>query len=589
MEAKTVKRILNDINEYCNNPIEDIIIFLAKDGDLSKIYGDITIKKGIYEGLTIPFIIHIPNQYPLIGPAMNIFPGINFNHKFHEHLYDDNINGSSICNDMLTNFENWFKNIDSDDPAIATEWLPDYTLQTILMQMQIFFSESTEKQPSQEQIDNLREELNIFYSEREKCFDKKYKKIVSKVNNKFEDKLICSITKQKFSDNPDMILGYPIKIYIDKYSRLWSTPILELISYDAYVCEIQKNGNKLDKFNTTYFKSTTGQQYNYWIPCYFTKQHFKNCKQTIENALTVLRYGVLGIEKNDFKPEIVLKVLPTLINKAVVAIIKGNLHKSECAIECYCNFLQLFLEYLELYPNLKTIINLEVKSFISSKKARNKLNIPDIGEFIIKLSLSDYKYTDSSVQKILLKEYFSRQMYWMFKTDNDLAKTFYQTHNIDLKRAFAASNVSSSILVFALEVAKFFIFPGVRDKLNQFCGFPPINVINKFQKRIKYIKNNIVDYRTLISEIKYSHTINNDLEMKTFLRECCVESYEQGYTTFDPDYKKNQARGRHRKPLLRHQRKKRNNKRKEKTISIPITIDEDNDISNNPFSVLIPE
>jgi len=544
-----LKRVMSDLCEYKKNPIDGIKIYL-QDEDIFEIHGDIIIKKGIYAGITLPFIIHIPNEYPFIGPAMNIHPGIDFNNSFHEHLHADAKNGSSICNDMLTNFESWFKRIDNDTPPKATGWSPGYTLSTILMLMQIFFSEPdlpTHKLPNQSQIDKLKSQLDTFYANRDKQLNEVLANETADQEESVKEypegayKLICSVTKEKLIDSPDVILGYPLKLHVDRYNRLWATPILELLSYDAYVLEIQKNGNKLDNFDRTYFKSANGESYNYWIPCYFTLNHFTTGRQTLENALSVIRYGVKGTEDSDFTPNIILRVLPTLINKAVVAIIKGDLYESEKAVECYCNFLQLLLEYLEIYPELKTVINLEVQSFLKSQKIRNKRHTPDIGEFIIKLSLSDYKYTNPNVQHVVLKEYFCRQIYWMFKTDRSLAKTFYQSENIDLKKCFAASNISSSVLVFALEAARFFIFNGIREKLRSNYGFPPQHAIKKFQNRIKHIKHNMIDYESLMCAIKYDKFIKNNQQMKEFLRSCCIESYAQTYTTFDPDYRKNQT------------------------------------------------
>ena len=56
----------------------------------------------------------------------------------HEHVYG----GGSICNDLLTNFASWFANQDAGKtvPA-ASGWSSACSVETVLLQMQIFFSE----------------------------------------------------------------------------------------------------------------------------------------------------------------------------------------------------------------------------------------------------------------------------------------------------------------------------------------------------------------------------------------------------------------------------------------------------------------
>lgn len=158
----TIKRILSDIKENSKNPIEGISICIPNDDNIFNIHGNIMIKNGIYKGILLHVIINIPDDYPLSGPSMNISQGINFGHKFHEHIFEDNINGNTICNDLLTNFSSFFK----DKKEIASGWSPGYTLNTILMQMVIFFENHDLPNhliPNKETIDNFKKELNEYH------------------------------------------------------------------------------------------------------------------------------------------------------------------------------------------------------------------------------------------------------------------------------------------------------------------------------------------------------------------------------------------------------------------------------------------
>lgn len=157
--------------------------------------------------------------------------------------------------------------------------------------------------------------------------------ILENNNNKdYDDSLIekvtCSISKLNIINDKDVILGYPLYIYIDKYKRIWATPILELISYEMYVTEIQKSGDyKLDFYSKKHFISANGLKYNYWIPCYFTKTHFEKSYQTLINSISILKNGTARGHKNyDFNPEDSLMVLMSLCNKTTLNILNGNIY-----------------------------------------------------------------------------------------------------------------------------------------------------------------------------------------------------------------------------------------------------------------------
>jgi hypothetical protein len=84
-----------------------------------------------------------------------------------------------------------------------------------------------------------------------------------KTQREFAEKLTCGVTKQNVIDD-HICLCYPILIKRDDKWRLWAEIIPELISYDAYVAEIQKSGgNKFDFYETSRFRSVTGSDYNH--------------------------------------------------------------------------------------------------------------------------------------------------------------------------------------------------------------------------------------------------------------------------------------------------------------------------------------
>ena len=169
------------------------------------------------------------------------------------------------------------------------------------------------------------------------------------------EKLTCGVTKQNVLEDP-ICLGYPLLINRDRFGRLWSQIVLELISYDAYVAEIQKSGNqKLDYYENAKFRSVTGRDYNHWLPIYINQSHFEQGRTLIQNSISIIYKGTaLGNVEHDFQPAMALSVLTSLMNKSSVQLFNGELFESQHAIEAYCHFLRLLMHFIDIYPELGT-------------------------------------------------------------------------------------------------------------------------------------------------------------------------------------------------------------------------------------------
>lgn len=135
----------------------------------------------------------------------------------------------------------------------------------------------------------------------------------------------------------------------DRFDRMWPALVLENISYEAYVQKIQMAGiDKLDNFTGRILYSANGEQFNYWTPIYVNETHFQRALEHIKNAISVIRRGIQGTKDNDFRPDMILEVLPCLMNKTTVHIMNGTLFHSTAAIQAYCNFLRLYLRLIQV-------------------------------------------------------------------------------------------------------------------------------------------------------------------------------------------------------------------------------------------------
>lgn len=188
---------------------------------------------------------------------------------------------------------------------------------------------------------------------------------------------------------------------------------------------VQQQGiSKLDNFEKTKMFSPNGDPYNYYIPIYINEDHFKRGFRLILNSISVIRHGIKGLKDNDFKPDMILSVLPCLINKTIVFILNSTIFHSLAAIQAYCHLLRLYYKFINYYPELKTKINNDVLKFKESYFNRHKNNIPDLGKFIINLFLSGTKYND--IKNDLYIELMIRQIFWIEKAESNIVEYRYQ-------------------------------------------------------------------------------------------------------------------------------------------------------------------
>lgn len=417
--------------------------------------------------------------------------------------------------------------------------------------------------PSQEEI---REKIFFLTEENKEIMRARYK-------------LVCSFTNKNFVDTQDssFILGYPI--YIDMTRRL-ITLEPELISYDQVYYDAKTHKPELILYNQVYYnvqthradklilKTYTDKKYNYWLPIYINDKHFERGEQDILYAISKVYYCFRKNPIDDFKPEMVLKVLPSLMSKIVLVISKDKSNTSINAIYAYCHYLRLFMKFLDEYPELMDTMEIEIENFVKDRKFRHKNKIPDIGEFIIKLSLcKKYSYDDQNIQDYLLEEYFARQVKWIKNTYNRVVKGNFVKRRLSqsfdeniqdflleeyfersvswnkksdmniirdnfikqrLSQNFKEVETSNKLLVYHLMMVENFIYDGVNEKLDQAYGLPEVDKLEKVPILIKRIKN-IKNYKDLMLAISYSHIIDSKQKMFDYLVQAINNSALQGY------------------------------------------------------------
>ena len=568
IRLKAIQRIYKDLNEIEESPIEGLSIAMPDEDNPFELRANILILDGIYKDILLHMIVNLPENYPLKAPKMSIAPGQSFNHNFHHHVF-----GTTICIDLLDH--GFF------GEGQKTGWTPAYTLSSVLMQMQIFFAKDHDlhQLPSKADIQKLKESSKNFTTffkltngkEVTHSYEKPYPPLKNKGapkpkqeddkevirRKKAYERLTCYLTRNTPNES-EFPMGYPMRLSRDDKDRIQIVPVMEILSYEGYVTQLASEPWKVfdsKNFGKYHLRTAMGAEYNYWFPLYINEETYQKNKQYILNAISVLKYGIEGVKKHDFTPELILSIFPCLMNKMIVALQDGALFQSYAAIEAYCHFMRLFARLLQEFPHLQESIDKKAELVLMDNKARNKTNLGDMGEFLITLAFSKIPFKSKELWKELIKEYISRQFLWVIlKVDarakgkgvNDIFVKetkeiqfnnmlfFYQMTGHEMKEFYRASKISNNLLLFNFTAVTRFLLDKELfiKKIDNNYGVIEEPAVEDFLKEIKKIKSSINNYPDLFKSIGLEEFYNDYSSVLGLFRVALKNSYIQGYNSF---------------------------------------------------------
>ena len=385
----STKRINHDIKEIYKNPIEGIGI-VSLENDIKKYVVNIMLLTGPYKDYCLQLLLTFPDEYPINPPKILIYPDQLFDNLYHRHIFNDDNkdeNGKcfkKLCLDLL---DNDFMSTKSEN----TGWNPSYTISTLLMQLQIFLANpdmSEKSMPKPYQIKELMESMNnyqrkfiikdgnkeIIKTHTWKVpYPKMYfqqKELTNTINNPIsegknkiiKENLTCFISKISFFDDHNIILGYPIV----KENSGDIYPIPEILSYEGYLTQISNKKSEYDSL-----KSANNKYYSNWLPIYINKYNFEKNKQTILNSFSVIKFGICGEKKFDFKPEYINEIMLKIFNQ-MICHMKGQKISSSYLI-AFFQYILLYKKLDELYTNDNQIDELCLFDFFKIDKLISKL------------------------------------------------------------------------------------------------------------------------------------------------------------------------------------------------------------------------
>lgn len=378
---RSIQRIYKDLKEIEINPLPGIGICMPNELYPFNLRANILIIEGIYESILLHMIITMPQNYPIKAPNMIIAPGQPFDGKFHHHVFGDVEKGYRICIDLLDS--GFFQE------GETTGWTPAYTLSTLLLQMQIFFSKQHDLHvlPSHQDISFLKTQLKKFETEiqltdgtfAKHTYSKPFPPIINKgkfqkmqvcraeeeKNEEFKEKknkektykkLKCSVTKSNAIE-ANYFMGYPLS-KIELFNTNQTCFIPEILSYDAYL--MQKDDGK-----KTSLRTSMGAYYTHFFPLYLNQDSYKVNASEIANLLKRIKTDFFDHAKNEMEPFIYM------ISSFFLRYQKDSLKISEQVIEVMAQISRLMIQIFENH------LGADCKTFKDSN-LMNELKIFDI-------------------------------------------------------------------------------------------------------------------------------------------------------------------------------------------------------------------
>ena len=213
-----------------------------------------------------------------------------------------------------------------------------------------------------------------------------------------------------------------------------------------------------DLLSATAFKAGTksdafGNHFKLFLPLYFSQDHFERALPSIISTLCRL---VSEKPAFVFEPNMILDVLPKIINTFAVLISDEGVAASKKSIYGLIRIHRLFLALVEKFPSIKTEAIRRIQTF---HKVSCKTSCPSLGNFLpLLLIVDDDAHNWVTIRSKYISESLTRKMLWVCKAYPELQRTEDTTpSDIDqrLKLTREASRVGTRLNMLQVHFVSF--------------------------------------------------------------------------------------------------------------------------------------
>ena len=203
-----------------------------------------------------------------------------------------------------------------------------------------------------------------------------------------------------------------------------------------------------EAFHTNGLRVTTMKApFTHFLPAFLTPAHisqFEWQKRMQQSLLSISK----DLDGSTTAINVVLSVLPCLINSMVVEIMKNEKTGAISFFEALCSFWRTLRWYIETNGSIRAAVKERLEKFVANAKNRHKNIVPDIGQLLaLSTAMScggiDVAYSSEAFVDAYLDESFTRCVMWWEKAG---------ARATDEASVFRCTEVSRNICLFTLMV-----------------------------------------------------------------------------------------------------------------------------------------
>jgi len=389
----SLQRLMHDYKEITSQevPIPGVSA-LPLDNNFYEWHGNVkAATNNVYKGAVLHFKIVFPKDYPLAPPTVYL---LNTELK-HPNVMPDR----RICIDIFEKDKGSYKG-----------WKSGYTVLSILLQLQMFFFDIDENFLTLDNKKQIQENVNAMaefkcsqckhrgssnpYPEFPKITEQNTKLTQEQYKKAKKNEICCYHRKTNFEEGP---LG--LGISITKIPRTGEikgiSPRFDFVAFKTYTKERLRVA-----FN--------GEPFTHWFPLFFGVKEDKFLI-SVTKAISMIAKG----NAKEFKPDLILKVMPKFFNYICLNIISEKVHNSSRAIEILMYIYRILIMLSKKFPEFKNDANKNLEEFIKNPEQRIKDKTPSLGDLLVMLSISDHK-----IEELLpsyISEQMDRQIFWILQ------------------------------------------------------------------------------------------------------------------------------------------------------------------------------